>query len=72
MQTFFGQKGKGFFRCGSPQFSVQKTSEFSKFIVCPHGLGDGVEGLSQCGHFSDKRGWGSIVLYVQYCAAKMI
>jgi len=29
-----------------------KTSDFSKFMVCPHGQGGG--GLSQCGHFSDK------------------
>jgi len=35
-----------FFRCGRPQFLVQKTSNFSKFMVSPHGQG----GLSQCGH----------------------
>jgi len=34
------------------------TSDFSKFMVCPHGQ-EG-EGLSQCGHFSDKRGRWSI------------
>jgi len=27
-----------------------KTSDFSKFILCPHGQG----GWSQCGHFADK------------------
>jgi len=32
---------------------VKKTSDFSKFMVCLHGQG---EGLSQCGHFSDKEG----------------
>jgi len=30
---------KEFFRCGRPHFFVQKTSEFSKFIVYPHGKG---------------------------------
>jgi len=29
-----------------------KTSDFSKFMVCPHGQ----EGLSQCGYFADKGG----------------
>jgi len=38
-------KEKGFFRYGRPQFLVQKTSDFSKFMVCPNGQG----GLSQCG-----------------------
>jgi len=37
VQTFFGQ-GE-FFRCGRPQFLEQKTSDFSKFMVCPHGQG---------------------------------
>jgi len=57
VRTFFGQGGKGLFRCGRPHFLVQKpkTSDFSKFIVFPHGQG----GLNQCGHFSDKRGGGS-------------
>jgi len=31
---------------------AQKTSDFSKFIVCPHGQG----GLSQYGHFTNKEG----------------
>jgi len=34
-------------------FLVQKTSNFSKFMVCPHR-----RRLSQCGHFTDKRGGG--------------
>jgi len=50
------QWGGGFFRCGRPHFLVQKGSDFSKFMVCPHGQ----EGLSQCGHFSDKGEGGSI------------
>jgi len=29
-----------------------KNSDFSKFMVCPHGQG----GLSQCGRFADKGG----------------
>jgi len=28
-----------------------KISDFSKFMMCPHGQG---RGLSQCGHFADK------------------
>jgi len=38
-------KGGWFFICGRPNFLVQKTSEFSKFLVCPHRQ----ERLSQCG-----------------------
>jgi len=38
-----GEEG-WFFRCGRPHFFVQKTSEFSKFMVCTHGTGGrGVE-----------------------------
>jgi len=61
-------RSQGFVQCGhfadkgggkvlqmrtSARFGT-KTSDFSKFMVCPHGQG----GLSQCGHFSDKRGGG--------------
>jgi len=35
-----GSKDKGFFRCGRPHFLVQKTSDFSKFMVCLHGRTD--------------------------------
>jgi len=36
----FADKRRGvFFRCGSPHFLVQQTPDFSKFMVCPHGLG---------------------------------
>jgi len=31
--------GEGFFRCGRPHFLMQKTSDFSKFMVCPYGQG---------------------------------
>jgi len=31
-----------------------KTSDFSEFMVCPHGQGE--RGLKQCGHFADKGG----------------
>jgi len=48
LQKFCGQ-GE-FFRCGRPQFFVQKTKDFSKFMICPQGKG----GLSQCRHFVDK------------------
>jgi len=44
--------GRGFFRCGCPHFLVQKNSDFSKFLVCPHGQEGG--GLSQCGYFVNK------------------
>jgi len=42
---FVVQCGQGeFFRCGRPRFLEQKTSLFSKYVVCPHGQ----EGLNQC------------------------
>jgi len=44
---------------------VQKTSDFSKFMVCPHGQGEGEGGLSQCVHFSDKEGG---VNFSRFCA----
>jgi len=48
---FNADKGRGvFFRCGRPHFLVQITSDFLKFMVCPHGQG----GLSQCWHFADR------------------
>jgi len=37
----FVDKGEGFFRCGRPHFLAQKTSDFSKCVVCPHGQGEG-------------------------------
>jgi len=37
VRIFFGQEGRGFIRCGRPQFLVQKTSDFSKFMVSPYG-----------------------------------
>jgi len=40
----------GFFRRGRLHFLEQKTLDFSKFLVCPHGQG----GFSQCGQ--GKRG----------------
>jgi len=50
-------KERSYFRCRCPHFLVQKTLEFSKFMVCGHGQ-EG-RGLSHCGHFADK-GEGSI------------
>jgi len=32
----FAEKGEWFFRSGRPHFLVQKTSDFSKIMVCPH------------------------------------
>jgi len=52
VRTFCGQ-GR-FFRYGRPHFLVQKTSNFSKFMLCPHGQGG--KGMSQCG----QEGRGSI------------
>jgi len=46
----------GFFTCGRLHFLEQKTLDFSKILVYPHGQG----GLSPCGHFTDKGGRGSI------------
>jgi len=55
---------RGFFRCGRPHFLVQKTSDFLKFMVCPHGQGG--KGLSQCGRFADKGGGGQFWADVFY------
>jgi len=44
----------GFFRCGRPHFLVKNTSDFSKFMVCPHGQRR--RGVEQCGHFANKGG----------------
>jgi len=45
---------KGVLQMRTSQFLEQKASDFSKFIVCPHGQGG--RRLSQCGHFLDKGG----------------
>jgi len=39
-----------------------KTPDFSKFTVCPHGQER--EGLSQCGHFADKKGRGQFFAFI--------
>jgi len=39
MRIFCGQERREFLGCGRPPFLVQKTSDFSKFMVCPHGPG---------------------------------
>jgi len=38
---------------GCPHLLVQKTPDFSKFMVCPHG--EGGRGLRQCGDFTFSR-----------------
>jgi len=53
----FMKKGEGIFRCGRPHLLMQKTSDFSKFMVCPHGQG----GLSQCGQGERKVNFISIL-----------
>jgi len=40
VQTFCEQWRRGFFRCGRPHFLAQKTSDFSKFMVCSHEQGE--------------------------------
>jgi len=35
----FADKGEGGLQMHSPQFLAQKTSDFLKFMVCPHGQG---------------------------------
>jgi len=53
VQTFFGQGG--FLRCGCLHSLVQKTLDFFKFMVRPHGQG-GVEPL-----------WTRGVNFLQFC-----
>jgi len=60
----FRTRDEGFFRCGHPHFFAQKTSDFSKFMVCQNGQG-GKGLLSQCKHFVDK---GEGVNFSRFCA----
>jgi len=60
---FFGQRGRGFFKCGHPHVLVQKTTIFSKFMVCPHGQG-GREVEPVRIFF----GQGGRVYFLQFCA----
>jgi len=56
--------GQGeFFKCGRSHFLERNTTDFSKFMVCPHGQGG--RGLSQCGHFAGK---GGEVNFSRFCA----
>jgi len=55
----FGQGRRGVLRMRTPALLAKKTSDFSKFIVCPHGQEVRRE-VSQCGHFADKCGRGLI------------
>jgi len=52
--NIFSDKGREeFFGCERPHFLVENTSDFSKFIVCPHGQGgrgrEGVSGVASGG-----------------------
>jgi len=47
------EQGEEVIQMWTPHFLAQKNSNFSKFMVCPHGQGRERE-LSQCGHFADK------------------
>jgi len=52
-EGLYNKKGE-FFRCECPHLLVQKTLDFSKFMVCPHGQGGrGVEPVQtrERGHF---------------------
>jgi len=35
--NFADKRGRGYFKCGRPHILVQNTSDFLKFMVCPHG-----------------------------------
>jgi len=58
VRTFYSQER--LFRCGRPHILVQNTSDFSKFMVCPHGQ----RRLNQCGHFATRVG----VDFSRFCA----
>jgi len=47
-------RGEGVLQMWTSALLGAKTSEFSKFMGCPHAQGGW--GLRQCGHFTDKRG----------------
>jgi len=49
------------FRCGRPHFLVQKTSDFSKFMLCPHGQGRD----SASADVADNRGGGQF--FLRFC-----
>jgi len=46
---YFSDKWGGCFRCGRPHYFSHITSDFSKFIVCPHGQGRVDPGRTFCG-----------------------
>jgi len=53
---------RGFVQCGQGVLQMRtsilfgaKTSDFSKFMVCPHGQWGGRRRVSQCGYFTNKR-----------------
>jgi len=49
---FVDEEEVGFFRIRRPRFFAQIASDFSKFMMCPHGQRD--RELSQSGHFANK------------------
>jgi len=53
VQTFCGQGGRGFFRCGRPYFFAQKIWTFRNLWCSVRTRG---RELNQCGHFADKGG----------------
>jgi len=61
LSSDLADKTRGFLRRGRLHFSLQKSSDFSKFMVRPHEQGR----LSQRGHSADK--WGE-VNFSRFCA----
>jgi len=47
-----GREALGAVHKRRPHFLVQKTPDFLKFMVCPHGQGR--EEVRRCGHFANK------------------
>jgi len=61
-------QGGGFFRYGRPHFLEQKTSEFSKFLVCPHGQ----EGGWASADILRARGEGWGVNFSRFCTGRLL
>jgi len=57
--------GKGSLGADARTFWCKKTSDFSKFLVCPHGQGRG-GGVSQCGYFVDKERGGKFFAILSF------
>jgi len=58
----FLTRGRGLQVGRSVFFGAKKTSDFSKFMMCPHGQVE--RELSQYGHFADKKE----SIFLRFCA----